>query len=86
LDQAKALETSAAIKPIAEIKISSAAPAPMKLPVFDTAPKIKMGTVSYQQPLTVLNKVAQSFGNSQMSFKQIGQKTFEYYVENEVSE
>jgi hypothetical protein len=86
LDQAKSLETSAAIKPIAEIKISSAAPAPMKLPVFDTAPKIKMGTVSYQQPLTVLNKVAQSFGNSQMSFKQIGQKTFEYYVENEVSE
>lgn len=86
LDQAKSLETSAAIKPIAEIRISSAAPAPMKLPVFDTAPKIKMGTVSYQQPLTVLSKVAQSFGNSQMSFKQIGQKTFEYYVENEVSE
>jgi len=86
LDKAKSVESSAAIRPIAEIKISSDRPVLMKLPVFDDAPKIKMGTVSYQQPVSVLSKVAQSLGNSQMSYKQIGQKTFEYYVENEVGE
>ncbi|MBD8597086.1 ATP-binding protein [Pseudomonas sp. CFBP 8772] len=86
LEQAKSAESSAAIKPIAQIEARSAAPALMKLPTFDTAPKIRMGTISYQQPLTLLNKVAQSFGNSQMSYKQIGQKTFEYYLENEVGE
>lgn len=86
LDKAKSAESNAAIKPIAQIEIRSIAPAPMKLPVFEAAPKIRMGTISYQQPLTVLNKVAQALGNSQMSYKQIGQKTFEYYLENEVSE
>ncbi|MEB0025886.1 ATP-binding protein [Pseudomonas sp. MH9.2] len=86
LEKAKAVESSAAIKPITDIKVISVAPAPMKLPVFESAPKIRMGTVSYQQPLALLSKVAQSLGNSQMSYKQIGQKTFEYYVENEVGE
>jgi hypothetical protein len=86
LDQAKSAESNAAIKPIAQIEARSSTPALMKLPVFETAPKIKMGTVSYQQPATLLTKVAQSFGNSQMSYKQIGQKTFEYYLENEVGE
>jgi hypothetical protein len=45
-----------------------------------------MGTVSYQQPVDLLNKVAIALGNSQLNYKQIGQKTFEYYIENEVGE
>ncbi|WJO24084.1 ATP-binding protein [Pseudomonas soli] len=86
LDKAKAFESSAAIKAITEFKARAPEPALMKLPVFESAPKIKMGTVSYQQPVAILTKVAQALGNSQMSYKQIGQKTFEYYVENEVGE
>lgn len=86
LDKAKAYESNAAIRPISEIRAKAPEAAPMRLPVFESAPKIKMGTVSYTQPVALLNKVAQSFGNVQMSYKQIGQKTFEYYVENEVGE
>lgn len=87
LEKAKAAEASATIKPITEFKaVPSSAPLMMKLPAFEPVPKIKMGTVSYQQPVALLNKVALSFGNSQMSFKQIGQKTFEYYIDNEVGE
>ncbi|WP_122233294.1 ATP-binding protein [Pseudomonas syringae] len=87
LEKAKEAESSAAIKPITEFKaLPSSPPTLMKLPAFEPAPKIRMGTVSYQQPVTLLNKVAISLGNSQMSYKQIGQKTFEYYLENEVGE
>lgn len=86
LEKAKAAEANSTIKPITEFRAVPATPTSMKLPLFEPTPKIRMGTVSYQQPVTMLNKVALSLGNSQMSFKQIGQKTFEYYVENEVGE
>lgn len=86
VEKARQAESYAFIKPISEIKAITFEAAPMKLPLFETKPKIKMGTVSYQQPLELLNKVALALGNSQMNYKQIGQKTFEYYVENEVGE
>ncbi|AIN57987.1 ATP-binding protein [Pseudomonas soli] len=86
LEAAKGYESTAKVKAITEIKAQAPEPAPMKLPVFEAAPKVRMGTVSYTQPVAILNKVAQALGNSQMSYKQIGQKTFEYFVDNEVSD
>lgn len=82
LEEAKVIEERAVVRSISEFR----AVTPMKLPTFSETPKIAMGTVSYQQPRTTLDRVARQLGNSRMSLKQIGLKTFEYYVENEVGE
>ena len=47
-------------------------------------PSVKMTTISYQVPLDEKQKVAKSLGNTNMSNRDVGSKTFYYYFENEV--
>lgn len=82
LDTAKKLETSAILKSISEL----AQRAQMKLPEFEPKPKVEMATISYQKPRESVLAVAEMLGNRNMSGKQVGIKTFEYYVKNEIGD
>lgn len=82
LDAAKKLESAAALKSVSGL----AQRKQMKLPIFENKPKVQMSTISYQKPKELVRTVAETLGNRNMSFKQVGIRTFEYYVENEIED
>ena len=43
-----------------------------------------MTTVSYRRPLTEVKTVAKAMGNLNMSNRDVGMRTFDYYVKNEI--
>jgi len=84
LDQARTVESEAnyvSVKTAAPTAVKS-----MKLPVYTAKPKVKIANILYQKPADQVEKAAIALGNSSLSYKEVGIKTFEYFYENEVSE
>ena len=65
---------------IEEIEIRSR----MKVPRVDPQPKITMGNVLYRKPRGELREAASALGDSNMSYKEVGIRTFEYFCEHEI--
>lgn len=88
LDAAKTKEDGAKVIKIDGVQVADLKPqsAPMKVPLFAAKPKVQMASIAYQRPVSEVKKVAEALGNSQLSYKQIGIETFEYFLNNEVDE
>ena len=54
----------------------------MVLPKVDP-PRVRMGNVLYRKPKSELKKAAIALGNRNMTYKDIGSRTFEYYLRHE---
>ena len=57
----------------------------MKVPRVDPQPRITMGNVLYRKPRKELREAAAALGNINMSYKEIGTRTFEYFRKHEVN-
>lgn len=55
-----------------------------KVPETPRAPRVKVANISYSRPLAEVRKVAKALGYQHMNYRDVGIKTFEYYLENEV--
>lgn len=80
LDEAKKRELEAPSVPFFGIEENQT----FKVPVISDKPRIKMVNINYQKPQTEVKKAAKAFGNASMSYRGVGEKTFEYFMENEV--
>lgn len=80
-DSAKRLEQETQARPIAEVQERRE----MRLPVI-ARPRIKMRNVLYRKPEDELLRAAEALGDAEMSFKEIGLRTFDYYYDREVGE
>jgi len=82
-ERAARLEESTRPVPIGKIEMRSS----MKVPQLErNAPRVERGNVLYRKPKTRLQAAAAALGNRNMSYKEIGSRTFEYYFEREVCE
>lgn len=80
-DAARRVEAVAKSVPVASIPMR----ATMKLPKL-TAAREKMRNVLYRRPERELLAAAEALGNPSMTYRDIGNKTFEYFYEREVEE
>ena len=81
LDNAKKRERSALSVPFFDIEENQT----FKVPATSDKPHIKMANINYQKPQTEVKKVARALGNARMSYRGVGEKTFEYFIENEAA-
>ena len=82
LEQAKALENSAQAKPILELKASES----VRVPQLSSTPRVVIANIQYRVERDKALLVAKALGNQYMAYTQIGLKTFNYFLENEVEE
>ncbi len=82
LEEARAKERNAGSVPFFQVEQSPI----LRVPVAPEKPKIRIANILYQKPLTEVNKVRKALGRGNMSYRAVGEKTFDYYVENEVEE
>ncbi len=82
LKKAKQTERQAKAKPISMIPKSDK----IVLPKYEIKPQVIWATIQYQKPRDLVIKVAKSLGRGNMAYKDVGIKTFNYYVENELDE
>jgi len=81
LEKAKEMEQKAAAKPISELDKSEK----MVVPELEKS-LIVMTTIQYRKPESLVRKVAESLGNRSIFNKDVGIKTFDYYVDNELED
>lgn len=82
LEQAKEAERGAKPKPLRDLSKSDK----IVLPRFVVKPRVVTVNIQYRKPKDLVTKVAESLGNRIMSYKDVGIKTFDYYVDSEVEE
>lgn len=81
LDEAKNTESTASSVPLLEIEPNQT----FTLPDVSPMPHVKMANINYQKTRAEVEKAAEALGNANMSFKGVGEKTFEYFMDNEVA-
>ncbi len=81
-DAARAIEDNAKAVSFFDVESNPV----LKVPNLPTKPKIQMANINYQKPLSEVNKVRAAFGDKFLTYRAIGEKTFDYYVEHEVEE
>ena len=82
LEEAKKKERVAAVVPVFDIEENPV----FRVPVAPGKPRAPMAHISYQRPRSEVREAGRALGNAAMSYKDIGKKTFEYFVKNEVGE
>ncbi|MCR9280449.1 MAG: ATP-binding protein [Rhodobacteraceae bacterium] len=82
LETAKKLESDTKSLPIFNIQRRET----VALPTWDPKPKVKMANIAYSVPLDRLRKLARGFGNINMSYKDVGYKSFDYSYDELVDE
>lgn len=82
LDQAKKLESQA--KPLSLFKVRKRELA--VFPAFEPKPKVRVANIAYSMPLKKVRELAQALGDINLSFKDVGIKSFEYTYEQHVGE
>ncbi len=82
LDEARAKEKSAMSVPFFQVEESPV----LKVPIPPERPKIKIANILYVKPLTEVNKVRRALGKANLSYRAVGEKTFDYFVDHEVEE
>ena len=80
LEKAKEREHAANSVSFFDIKENST----FKVPTTSDKPHIPMANINYQKPRNEVKKAAKVLGNTNMSYRGVGEKTFEYFMENEV--
>lgn len=79
LDEAKKKESAAQSVPVFSIRRDSA----FKVPRASSKPQVRMANISYQKPLSQVEQAARTLGNRDMSYKSVGERTFDYFIEHE---
>ncbi len=82
IDEAKRLESQAESKLLKQLPDSTQ----MQLPKIIARPSVQYASVQYQKPLAEVRKVSKALGNIRLPYKEVGIRTFEYYLENVVEE
>ncbi|RDD60208.1 ATP-binding protein [Ferruginivarius sediminum] len=80
IDEAKRREASAKAISLFSVNRDSE----FKLPKSPGRPKL--ATISYKRERDEVRNVAKALGNENMSYKNVGSKTFDYFVENELED
>ncbi len=81
LDKAKEMEEKAIPTNLYALEQNEA----IVVPTF-TKRAITMTSISYRKQLDIVNKVKESLGNKDMSNRELGLETFDYYAKNELEE
>ena len=55
-----------------------------KVPSISTGSPISMASITYKKPQSEVRRAAKALGNGNMPYKRVGEKTFEYFMRNEV--
>lgn len=55
-----------------------------KVPTALAGLRVQTANITYQKPRAEVKKAAKALGNGNMSYKKIGEKTFDYFMQNEV--
>ena len=55
-----------------------------KVPSAPARLRIRTANITYQKPQGEVRKAAKALGNGNMTYKRVGEKTFEYFMQNEV--
>lgn len=82
LEEARAKEKAA--RPVSFFEVE-ASPS-FKVPQTPQRPKVKYANIQYRRLLSEVREAASALGNKNMSYRTVGEKTFEYFIENEVEE
>ena len=82
LENAKEKERTAPSVPLFQIEENR----DFKVPVLSQKPGIKMANISYQKPRDEVERAAEVLGDTSMTYKRVGENTFEYFMEHEVEE
>lgn len=82
LDEAKRREQAAASVPLFRVEQNPV----FKVPAAPVGPRIPVANINYQRPRSEVVKAAKALGNAGMTYRGVGEKTFDYFVENEVEE
>jgi hypothetical protein len=80
LERAKASEATAAAKPIFDTAVSARPQFPQGIQARQAT------TISYSKPLKEVRRVKTALGNANMSNRDAGAKTFDYFAENELGD
>ena len=81
LEQAKSIESSAKSVPLFDVKENAA----FKVPDPPIA-LIRVANIGFQKPLSEVRRAGKALGDRNMAYRRVGEKTFEYFMENEVEE
>lgn len=82
LEEARAKERSAKSVPFFQVEKSSI----LKVPIPPEKPKIRMANILYVKPVSEVNRVRRALGSGNLSYRAVGEKTFDYFLDNEVEE
>ena len=82
LDKARKMEKEAASVPAFEVSQSPV----LRVPQAPEKPKVRMANILFKKPVTEVNRVRRAFGRTNMSYRAVGERTFDYYVEHEVED
>ena len=82
LEDARAKERAAKGVPLFQVPENQV----FGVPAMPDKAHVKVANILYQKPVAAVNKVRKTLGHGNMSYRDVGLKTFEYYVENEVEE
>ncbi len=82
IEAAKKAESKSSPKPIADVRARASA----KLPTLPSASAEPVGNVNYSRRVKDLKRAAIALGDLSMSYREVGVKTFEYFMRNEVAE
>ena len=82
LTAAHARERAAGRVPAFEVRANPV----LTLPQKPEQPKIMIANILYSKPLVEVNRVRKALGRGNMPYKTVGERTFDYYLENEVED
>lgn len=82
VSKARSLEAKTTPRPVSEVPVR----AEISLPKIDPQPTVRLANILYARPVEEVRAVAEAMGNKRMSYKRVGEKSFEYYYEREVGE
>ena len=81
IDAARVREAAAVVRPLFQVAPRAA----LQVPRIGAA-RIDTAGVSYRKPTAQIAKVKTALGNANMSNREAGSRTFDYYIKNEVEE
>jgi hypothetical protein len=80
LEAAKTLEQTAAPRPIFEPRLNDT----LRLPKASSKPRVETANVNYSVEKQRIRAAAEALGDPDMTYRAVGVKTFEYFMDNEV--
>lgn len=82
LEEARAKEKKTISVPLFQVQANTI----LQVPTPPEKPRIKMANISYQKPVSDVNRVRRALGRGNLPYRTVGEETFDYYVENELEE